>query len=492
MAQNWVEDFVKKAMYNKTSTMEYFDSCKQTREYQMMPEVRKIINTYFASFCFNNGLWNRIIKEQLIEYLNDTQQTFLFMVLKLKNIPKDRYNQHIMEWYFKNYDSLIENISINQEAIDLKTKSGKSFIMAYYNQSPAIFEKIKEVKEMIEVPKLKDDELVFSNELIKNIPLFIKMGKSLQFDVKGFVKNQLLYMLYGLTLYYVEEKFYKDFKIKPGKELWEKYLKLNETVGQKPIMNEEDLKREESNEYSKIHSLCHKVYSFKELINTIKKFVQFNLDTKCYNVLDVEEETPKNKDNYYNLITFLILGTKGNEKQYNYRYKCAEKYFDLKDSDSVSYCGSEGKGNITEYKKFKDDGPNAEATSYKTAITTEYSTKEDVEKKWEELEYEYRINGLSEELIIKWFDSQLLTRSTCLIGCMLIALKEWDENNKYIKFKKNEMPDWKAIGLGTYEDTYSLSDEDVEEYKGPELWKIKVKHVLLLLEEYVKNCEKYK
>lgn len=486
-ANNFVEDFVKCCIYNKKKTMEYFDSCQATREYQMIPEVKKIINTYFATFCFNNGLWNRIIKNQLIEYLNDTQQTFLFTVLKLKNIPKDRYNQHIMEWYYKNYDSLINTIPINQEAIDLKTKSGKSFIMAYYNQSPALFEKIKEVKEMIEVPKLKDDELAFSNELIKNIPLFIKMGKSLQFDVKGFVKNQLLYMLYGLALYYVEEKFYKDFKIKPGKELYEKYLKLNETVGQKPIKDEDDLKREESKEYDEIFNQCHKVYSFKDLINTIKKIVQFNLDTKCYNVLDVEEEIPKNKENYYNLITFLILGTKGNEKQYNYRYKCAEKYFDLKDCESVVY-----NGNITEYKRIKDDSPNAESTSYKTAIMTEYKTKEDVEKKWEELEYEYCVNGLSEELIIKWFDSQLLTRSTCLIGCMLIALKEWSENNKYIKFKKDEMPDWKSIGLGTYKDTYELSDENVEEYKGPELWKIKVKHVLILLEEYVKNCEKYR
>lgn len=485
-SNNFIEDFAKCCMFNKKKTMEYFDSCTQTREYQMIPEVKKIINTYFTTFCFNNGLWNRIFKNQLIEYLNDTQQTFLFMVLKLKNIPKDRYNQHIMEWYYKQYNSTLNNISINQEAIDLKTKSGKSFIMAYYNQSPAIFEKIKEVKKMIEVPKLKDDELKFSNDLIKNIPLFIKMGKSLQFDVKGFVKNQMLYMLYGLTLYFVYEKFYNDFKIKPGKELWEKFLKLNETLQQKPIKSENDLEDETTKEYDEVFKQCHKIYSFKELIDTIKKFIQFNLDTKCYNVLDVEEEIPKNKDNYYNLITFLVLGTKGGEKQYNYRYKCAEKYFDLKDCDIVKM-----NGNITEYKKFKDDAPNAESTSYKTAIVTEYKTKEDVKKKWEELEYEYSVSGLSEELIIKWFDSQLLTRSTCLIGCMLIALKEWNENNKYIKFKKDEMPDWKAIGLGTYKDTYLLGDS-VETYKGPELWKIEVKHVLILLEEYVKNCEKYK
>ena len=438
MSSNFVEDFVKCCIYNKKKTMEYYDSCEQTREYQSIPEVRKIVNTYFASFCFNNGLWNRIFKNHLLEYLNDTQQTFLFMALKTKNIPKDRYNQHIMKWYFDNYNSRIVDTPINQEAIYLKTKSGKSFIMAYYNQSPAIFEKIKEIKEMVEVPKLREDELKECNELIKNIPLFIKMGKSLQFDIKGFVKNQLLYMLYGLTLYFIKDYISKRKECK-----------------------------------------------FKDLISQIKKLIQFNLDTKSYNVLDVKEE-PDKKDNYYNLITFLILGTKGDEKQYNYRYKCAEKYFNLKDCDSVRLNEF-----TTEYKRMKDDAPNAESTSYKTAIITEYKTKEDVEKQWEELEKEYAENGLSEGLIIKWFDSQLLTRSTCLIGCMLIALKEWNENGKYIKFKKDEMPDWKSIGLGTYEGTYELSGE-IEEYKGLDLSKLEVKHVLILLEEYVKNCEKFR
>lgn len=429
---NFVEDFVKCCMYNKKKTMEYFDSCKQSREYQMVPEVRKIINTYFATFCFNNGLWNRIFKEQLLEYLNDIQQTFLFTVLKLKNIPKDRYNQHIQEYYFKNLETKISDFG-GLEKIDIPTKSKTSFIMAYYNQSPAIFEKIKEVKEM-PIPDKKeimDDEL--SVNLIKEIPKFIKLGQCLQFNVKGFVKNQLLYLLYGLALYYVME---------------------NLKFCQYP--------------------------TFESLIKDLKTFVQFNIDTKCYDVLSVEKVDNSKKDNYYNLITFLILGTKGNEKQYNYRYKCAEKYFDLRDSDSVSY-----NGNITEYKKFKDDGPNAEATSYKTAITTEYSTKEDVLEKWEELESEYTTNGITDKLIVKWFDSQLLTRSTCLIGCMLILLKEM----KKIEFIKDEMPDWKSIGLGTIEGTFSVGE--VIENLDFDLKDIKVKHVLLLLEEYVKNCEKY-
>lgn len=437
MAQNWVEDFAKKAMYNKTSTMEYFDSCKQTHEYQMIPEVRKIVNTYFSSFCFNNGLWNRIFKEQLVEYLNDTQQTFLFTVLKLKNIPKDRYNQHIQEYYFNNLDKSMSEFQ-GLEKIDIPTKSKQAFIMAYYNQSPAIFEKIKEVKEMpiSDKKEILNDELSIS--LIKNIPKFIKLGKCLQFNVKGFVKNQMLYLLYGVALYFTILKYESN------------YLSI----------------------------------TFKDLINTLKSFVQFNIDTKCFNVLDVEKEksVSAEKENYYNLITFLILGTKGGEKQYNYRYKCAEKYFEaLGACDSVKNCEC-----LTEYKRFKDDSPNVEATSYKTAITTEYKTKADVISKWEELEEEFKNNGISDRLIKMWFDSQLLTRSTCLIGCMLIVLKE----RKYIEFIKDEMPDWKSIGMGTFEGTYNTG-EDID-VLDVDIKDIKVKHVLLLLEEYVKNCEKYK
>ena len=425
MAQNFVEDFAKHCLYNKTDVMEYFDSCKQTREYQMSQDIRKLINSLFASFCFNNGLWNRIIHEGLLEFLNDTQQTFLFTILKLKNIPKDRYNQHIMKYYLDNKEILMKDFK-GLEAIDIKTKSKQAFVMAYYNQSPALFEKIKEVKEMPDVKEMLNDE--FSINLVKNIPQFIKLGKCLQFNVKGFVKNQMLYLLYGLALYFVKD------------------IKFN---------------------------------TFYDLITTLKAFVQFNLDTKCFNVLDVEKED--NKDNYYNLITFLILGTKGGEKQYNYRYKPAEKYFDLRESDTVSY-----NGNVTEYKKIKDDAPNAEATSYKTAIVTEYKTKTDVVEKWEMLENEFKTNGLNDNLIKMWFDSQLLTRSTCLIGCMLIVLKE----NKYIEFIKDEMPDWKAIGKGTIEGTYEV--EDNIENIDINLNEIKIKHVLLVLEEYVKNCEKYK
>ena len=425
MAQNFVEDFAKHCLYNKTDVMEYFDSCKQTREYQMSQDIRKLINSLFASFCFNNGLWNRIIHEGLLEFLNDTQQTFLFTILKLKNIPKDRYNQHIMKYYLDNKEILMKDFK-GLEAIDIKTKSKQAFVMAYYNQSPALFEKIKEIKEMPDVKEMLNDE--FSINLVKNIPQFIKLGKCLQFNVKGFVKNQMLYLLYGLALYFVKD------------------IKFN---------------------------------TFYDLITTLKAFVQFNLDTKCFNVLDVEKED--NKDNYYNLITFLILGTKGGEKQYNYRYKPAEKYFDLRESDTVSY-----NGNVTEYKKIKDDAPNAEATSYKTAIVTEYKTKTDVVEKWEMLENEFKTNGLNDNLIKMWFDSQLLTRSTCLIGCMLIVLKE----NKYIEFIKDEMPDWKAIGKGTIEGTYEV--EDNIENIDINLNEIKIKHVLLVLEEYVKNCEKYK
>ena len=62
---------------------------------------------------------------------------------------------------------------------------------------------------------------------------------------------------------------------------------------------------------------------------------------------------------------------------------------------------------------------------------------------------------MTDELIIKWFDGQLLTRSTCLIGCLLIVLKE----QKTIEFIKDEMPDWKAIGEQTIKETYLVKNK---------------------------------
>ena len=178
--------------------------------------------------------------------------------------------------------------------------------------------------------------------------------------------------------------------------------------------------------------------TFKDLVNYLKSFIQLYLTSKCFNPIpECEEDLKmKDKDNYYNLITYL----KTKDGRFNYRYTCAAKYFDEK----IPHCIS---GNTKMIKS--EDG-----SEY---LLTVYKTKEEMEKVWNELEEEFLKNGLSNELIKKWFDGQLLTRSTCLVGCMLIVMKEL-ENGKRVVFKENEMPDWCSIAGLDFTTTYTTSD----------------------------------
>ena len=207
---------------------------------------------------------------------------------------------------------------------------------------------------------------------------------------------------------------------------------------------------------------------FKELINHIKSYVQLNLKSICFNTCDLEKSNSSPSDKFYNLVTYLTFEEDKlvSKHNFNYRYAPAYKYF-----ENYVY-GSKH----TKYVK-EDNG--------KSYIITEYATKEEVEKIWEKLEEEFKLFGLSDKLIEMWFDGQLLTRSTCLIGCILIILS----HSSKIEFLKDEMPDWKSISNGDFTTTYKVLDKiDVD--------KIKVNNeftliqVLLCIKNYISNIRK--
>ena len=91
-------------------------------------------------------------------------------------------------------------------------------------------------------------------------------GKFIQFNVDGFPRNEMLYLLYGLAICSAMSKSFN---------------------------------------------------SFKDLINHLKSFIQLYLPTKCFNPIAEEKEKETVNDNYYNLITYL----KTKDGNYNYRYK---------------------------------------------------------------------------------------------------------------------------------------------------------------------------
>ena len=408
MAQNFVEDFAKHCMYNKKSTMEYYDEIKEMRE-NTIPQFRKIVEEHFSRFCLNNGLWNRLDFAEIDKSDNDEAKA-LIKLWTLGNTNykfKNRYLNGLVDWFLDK--------NINMEMKDIKTidewtmmnKKGEEVKVGqlFYSKVPPLYLKLKDIQ--------KDKySITPSDKLIKYFQIFTKIGRSIQFNVKGFPMNETLYLLSGMAIVYVK-------------------LNLKE----------------------------NRIKTFKDLIKMIRVFIQLNLTSIC---LEGDESRE------YNLITFL----KTEKENYNYRYKCAEKYF-IHQSSSGNY----KKIGKTDYK----------VENGKTFILTEYANHEEYLKKWNELENMFKDKGLTKELIVKWFDSQLLTRSTCLIGCILIVLME----SKTLEFKKDEMPDWKSIAVGNFDGTYEVKEElnvILENKDIPNDWKLV--DVLSIIAYYISSLKK--
>ena len=408
------EDFIKMCCNNDPETINYYYEIREFRAYSQVKDFRKVIDENFNNFCFNNSLIHKIN----FGLLNDNQLLF-YRILSyafdnsFKSLPSSMSYRLILEYYMKHLNENIENVKLE----DLKTVCGY-----WYDNIPSRYlvkqGKIKEVKE------IKCESIKPNFDLIKHTLDFLKIGNSLLFNVDGFTKNQIVLLLYGMTVYYAWVKLKnKEFK------------------------------------------------SFKQLVNYLKSFIQINTYSKCLDVLDYKELKEKDKEDnkdFYNLITYLKFKTDDKGENYNYRYKCAEKYFKDKSRKTS------GTLNKTVYEEL----PTGE--SY---IKTVYENIDEVKKVWNDLEEEFKNKGLTDKLITMWFDGQLLTRSTCLIGCMLIMLKE----GKFIEFKKDEMPDWKAIAVGNYEGTY----ETKEEFKDLKINEndLKLVDVLYMLYNFMNNIK---
>ena len=412
------EDFIKMCCNNNPETINYYNEIKEFRAYGQVKDFRKVIDENFNNFCYNNSLVHKInlgllndnqllfyrIISYAFEYNDENNKTFL------NSLPSDYKNRLILNYYMKNLNEDIENVSL---------ENLKEVCQMWYDNIPSRY--LIKQKKIEEIKEIKIDSVKPNFDLVKHTLDFLKIGNSLLFNVDGFPKNQIALLLYGMAVYYA----------------WINMSKFK---------------------------------TFKDLVNYLKSFIQINTYSKCLDVLEYketkkEDEKQKDKNDFYNLITYL----KFKNNSYNYRYKCAEKYFKDKKQQN----------NLTIYEEL----PTGE--SY---IKTVYNNIDEIKKIWYDLEEEFKNNGLTDKLITMWFNGQLLTRSTCLIGCMLIMLKE----GKFIEFNKDEMPDWKAIALGHYEGTYKTKEnlkvlENIGDNK--ELSSIKLVDVLYMLYNFMNNIK---
>ena len=433
------EDFIKMCCNNDPDTINYYNEIRDFRAYSQVKDFRKVIDENFNNFCYNNSLIHKIN----LGLLNDNQLLF-YRILSyafedgdkniFKKLPSDYKNKLILEYYMKGLNKPIENVKLE----DLKNVCGY-----WYDNIPSRYlikqGKIKEVKE------IKCETIKPNFDLIKHTLDFLKIGNALLFNVDGFAKNQICLLLYGMAVYYAWKRLcLKEFK------------------------------------------------SFKQLVNYLKSFIQINTYSKCLDILEykeLKEDKDKESSDFYNLITYLKFKeqsslapsgdkTDGKGENYNYRYKCAEKYFMDKKQSFLDTIGDKSRKTTNFNKTVYEELPTGE--SY---IKTVYENIDEVKKVWNDLEEEFKEHGLNDKLITMWFDGQLLTRSTCLIGCMLIMLKE----GKFIEFNKDEMPDWKAIAVGNFEGTYKTKDDlkildDVKD-------DIKLVDVLYMLYNFMNNIK---
>lgn len=405
---------------NSVETMELFDSITEMREFNMEPDknqFRKIISDLFLNFCFHNGLIKRVLttdslKESLITGNNDEFRSCLCLWTKgrFETQPKNRYRQHILNYYFKHLDSPMKDLDLAQ----IKEHFGNN----YYSLIPPIVKGYEKIK--LEFPLSHQNDLVVDQFNLKM--KFIKIGQSIQFDIDGFQMNQLLHLLYGMCIVDVSKSQ---------------------------------------------HS------SFEELINHIKAYCQINLMNKVFKIF--------NSENGYNLITYIQF----DKDNINYRYRKALEYAEeAKKHLFKGKLGAEKYLNKDAYKLndrhtvYVEENLNAE----KKYILTEYEKEYEYSKIWSELNNEYSKHGISDELIIKWFDGQLLTRSTCLVGVILMCVREF-RRGRLIKFKKDEMPDWKAILLNEIESTYDLEEMNISDID----FKFTLNNVLDVLSNYLLN-----
>lgn len=382
-----IELVIKACSENDSNVVQMVDELKQS-QLMNIPQVKKIIH----NTMFNNGVFNRLIQDQLNEEQRFCLSLWTMNFEYAKHTP-NRYYRVLLTHYLNHLNEPVENS--NYDVLP--------FIKDYYQKTPSIFVIDNDTfNKSIEIPELK-----LNSNYLSYIPELIKIGKSVQFNCSGFIKNELYYLMCGCCVVYHIINFdrYKTFK-----------------------------------------SFYRSIQSFIQLF---PNSISISCDLFKSNTINERNETDNNIK-IYSLSTALIFNNhKGFEdiinKNFNYRYKEAFKYLD-------------NKKNIDKLTQIKTDDLGIH-------LLTELSNN-DIDKLFNEFEILFKqlkeTNQKNEctdlilnELLIKWFDSQCLTRSTCLTGILMLMILK----HSIIKLTENELIDWKAIICGNIDNTYEIIDE---------------------------------
>ena len=395
-----INQTLKACFENDPEIIQIYDEIKDSQLFKL-PQLKKVLH----NTMFNNGVFNRLIPDQMSEEQRFALSLWTMNFDFIRHTP-NRYYQQLMKHYFECLNKPISESNYSK----------LSFIKDYYQKSPSVFVISNDASSKAKKMSYEMNDSKLDSKLLKFVPKFIEIGKSIQFNCPGFVKNELYYLLTGIaTCYGIVLKSKPETK-------------------------------------------------FYDLVFSIQSFVQL-----FPNSVSVMAQDIMTSNSEYNLSTALTINkhegfidTNSDEMNFNFRYKPAFKYLDNKKStDHRTQIATDEQG---------------------IHLLTKLSSKE-IDDMWKEFEEMFKKEDY-ENLIVSWFDSQCLTRSTCLCGMILWMIF----TKKTFRLIENELMDWKAIIQGTIEGTYEPQSEiDLKKIgiNEEDLINLTLKDVLTLFKFYI-------
>lgn len=203
------------------------------------------------------------------------------------------------------------------------------------------------------------------------------------------------------------------------------------------------------------------INSFDDLFNYIYGFLQLLPFNKVFKPTIFKKESAPE----YNLTTFIK-----NKNHYNHRYKMCEKY--------ITTNPKENENNKNRTKLIQTD------SDIYIQTTMKLNEVDEIYAKLNEL-YQIYMNDTSIENLMELYKqfvcNQLLTRSSCLFGLLMINILQFINNKPFIKPLKDQQLDWCAIlNPDKINDCYELVDLKVDF----SIDKLLVGHVLCYSEFY--------
>lgn len=183
---------INKAINNSKNFLNSFEEYIENKSINTLkminPNMFDELIKQYNHYILGNGLFVR----KLMRFPLNEYQSFCFNILtRNPQKYKNHWYTYISNYIFSKYDEDISSIRLE----DLKDITG------YYDGTLS-----KNIKKYVkEPPKIN----IESNNNIKKIKDFIKIGECCKYDVKGFFDNELLYLLCGLC---INEGIKREFK----------------------------------------------------------------------------------------------------------------------------------------------------------------------------------------------------------------------------------------------------------------------------------------